>query len=107
MLAAALGAALTLPWLVGAQRTRPHSYVPPRGFVPDSLTAVRIAVAVWGPIYGERQIQTEAPYRAALRDGVWTVEGSLHCGGRACVGGVAIAEVARHDGRILRVSHGR
>ena len=37
-------------------------YVPPSGFVPDSATAVRIAVAVWIPIYGAAHIG----FRAAL-----------------------------------------
>ena len=31
-----------------------HSHVPPNGFVPDSETAIRIASAVWTPIYGEK-----------------------------------------------------
>ena len=29
------------------------SYLPPDGVVPDSVTAARIAEAVWIPIYGE------------------------------------------------------
>lgn len=89
-----------------AQRPRPASYVPPNGFVPDSLTAVRIAVAVWMPIYGAKQIRDEAPYHAKLSGGIWTVEGSLNCGG-ACGGGVAVAEIAKADGRILGVIHGQ
>jgi len=101
---AAIGALAAVPWLVQAQRTQPHSYTPPNGFVPDSITAVRIAVAVWIPIYGESHIRGEAPFDARLRDSVWTVEGSLP---RDHVGGVAVAEIARRDGRILRVSHGK
>ena len=82
----------------------PHAYVPPAGFVPDSLTAVRIAEAVWTPIYGAAQIQGQRPFRASLQGDVWTVEGSLAPG---WVGGVALAEISKRDGRILRVSHGR
>jgi hypothetical protein len=82
---------------------RPHSYVPAAGFVPDSLTAVRIAVAVWTPIYGHAVIDREQPYRAELHGGVWRVVGSLKRG----PGGVALAEIAKRDGRILRVSHGK
>jgi hypothetical protein len=96
--------ALGLPWLLSAQYEPPHSYIPPNGFVPDSLTAVRIATAVWKPIYGERQIEGEQPYRATLRDGTWRVEGSLP---DDYVGGVAIAEIAKRDGHIIRVSHGK
>ena len=103
LVVAVLCALAGVPWLPRAQPTQPHSYVPPNGFVPDSITAVRIAVAVWNPIYGESQIRGEAPYHARLRDSIWTVEGSLP---RGYVGGVAVAEIAKRDGRILRVSHG-
>jgi len=59
---------------------------------------------VWEPIYGEEKIAREKPYRAVLRNGIWVVEGSLRAGS---AGGVAIAEIAQDDGRILRVSHGK
>lgn len=97
-------ASLLMPGTAWSQQKRPHSYVPPSGFVPDSATAVRIALAVWIPIYGEEQIRLERPYIAELRGEVWTVNGSLP---NATVGGVAVAEIAKHDARILRVSHGR
>ncbi len=77
---------------------------PPKGFVPDEKTAICIAIAVWSPIYGEKEIRSERPFKATLKDGVWTVEGSLPKGWR---GGVAVAEIAKDDGRILRVSHSR
>jgi hypothetical protein len=80
------------------------SYKPKEGFVPDERTAIAIAVAVWTPIYGEKQIADEKPYRAALKDGVWTVEGSLPKG---ALGGVAIAEISKADGRIIAVIHGK
>ena len=81
-----------------------HSVVPSNGFVPDEKTAIKIAEAVWVPIYGEQQIQSEKPFVASLKNGVWTVEGSLP---KSWVGGVAIAEISKRDGRILRVSHGK
>jgi hypothetical protein len=81
-----------------------HNYKPKNGYVPDEETAIKIAVAVWIPIYGEKQIEGEKPYRAKLDKGVWTVEGSLLEG---WVGGVAVAEIAKDDGCILRVSHGK
>jgi hypothetical protein len=101
---AILSVAIGLPWLLNAQHESPHSYIPPNGFVPDSLTAVRIATAVWTPIYGEQQVQGERPYRASLRGGIWTVEGSLPVN---AIGGVAVAEIVKRDGRIVRVSHGK
>ncbi len=79
-------------------------YVPDDGFVPSKEVAIKIAVAVWEPIYGAEKIAKEKPYRATLADGVWTVEGSLSKGSN---GGVALARIAKKDGRILRVTHGK
>ena len=80
-------------------------YVPPNGFVPDSGTAVRIAVAVWIPIYGASQIRSEQPYVATLKDGVWTVTSTLPR--QYNRGGVAMARISKRDGRILFVLHGQ
>src|SRR5436309_13442205 len=79
-----------------------HPYMPPGGYVPDSRTAIKIAVAVWESIYGAAQIAREKPYQATLRDDIWTITGSLP---EWTPGGVAIAEISKQDGRILRVSH--
>ena len=81
------------------------SYAPPNGFVPDSGTAVRVAVAVWIPIYGASQIRSEQPYVATLKDGVWTVTGTLPR--QYNLGGVAMARISKRDGRILFVLHGQ
>src|SRR4051812_16090351 len=66
---------LLLPTLGPEQAKK--GYLPLQGFVPDSATAVRIAVAVWIPIYGAQQISSEKPFVAKLQNGVWTVTGSL------------------------------
>lgn len=81
-----------------------HAYMPEQGFVPDSATAVNIAIAVLSPIYGEHKIKSEAPYIATLKDGVWTVIGTLPPGMK---GGVAEIEISKINGMILRVSHGK
>lgn len=72
--------------------------------MPDAVTAIKIAVAVWEPIYGVKNIATQKPYRAELVKGIWVVQGSRP---EPQVGGVAVAEIAKADGRILRVSHGK
>ena len=79
-------------------------YVPKEGFVPDKPTVMLIAHAVLIKIYGERQIASEQPFRAELRDDVWTVEGSLP---EDVAGGVAIIKISKHDGRVLYVNHGK
>ncbi len=81
-----------------------HSVRPPQGLVPDSKTAISIAVAVWTPIYGEKQIASQKPYRATLSGGKWTVTGSRPEG---WIGGTAIAIISKSDGQVLRVSHGK
>ena len=40
------------------------SYKPKDGFVPDKETAMRIAEAVWIPIYGKDKIESEKPFEA-------------------------------------------
>src|ERR1700691_5039173 len=56
-----------------------QSYAPKDGFVPDPKTAVKIAEAVLIPVYGEKQIESEQPFKAVLENGVWTVDGTLRC----------------------------
>jgi hypothetical protein len=81
-----------------------HTYMPPAGYVPDADTAIKIAVAVWEPIYGRDHIAQNKPFHATLKGGVWSVEGSLPKGWK---GGVPEAEIAQKDARILRISHGK
>src|SRR5438067_8421986 len=98
---------LLVSYLANGQQSSPKGYVPPAGFVPDSATAVRIAVAVWIPIYGERLVMSEQPFVATLKNGVWTVTGSLpHVPDSTYqVGGTAVAKIAQRDARILLVVH--
>jgi hypothetical protein len=56
-------------------------YRPKEGFVPNAETAVKVGEAVLMPVYGEKRIVGERPFKAALQGDVWTVEGTLHCGG--------------------------
>jgi hypothetical protein len=93
-----------LAGFIMAAETRKHSFKPAGGYVPDAKTAIRIAVAVWEPIYGEKQIAEQKPYQAILTKGVWTVEGTFHGSG---FGGVAVAEISKDDARVLTVSHGK
>jgi len=80
-------------------------YVPPNGFVPDAETAIAIAVAVWKPIYGSKEIEAQRPFRAKLIQGIWHVAGApLPPEYR---GGVAEAQISKEDGRVLHVIHGK
>jgi hypothetical protein len=81
------------------------------GYVPDSATAVKIAEAVLIPVYGRKQIESEEPFTAKLKDGVWTVSGTLRCpdgkGGTttSCDGGVAVVEISKLDAHIISMTH--
>jgi hypothetical protein len=90
--------------LVGGDEGPKHNVAPDDGYVPTKEVAIKIAVAIWEPIYGADKIADEKPYRATLTEGVWTVKGSLPKGWK---GGVALAEISKEDGRIIRVSHGK
>ena len=78
-------------------------YVPKAGFVPDATTAIKIAEAVWLPVYG-KSIYREKPFTARLKKGVWYVEGSLPL---QSVGGVAFIMIQKSDGKVLKVIHGK
>lgn len=79
-----------------------YSVRPTVGFVPNEETAIRIAEAVWIPIYGGKKIEKEKPFKATLHDTVWIVTGTLPKGS---AGGTAIAEISKESGCIIRVSH--
>ena len=76
--------------------------IPKNGFVPDENTAIKIAEAIWYPIYGD-DIFDERPFKAELKDSIWVVRGTLNHD----VGGVAYIEIQKRDCRILKVAHGK
>lgn len=80
--------------------------IPPAGAVPDAKTAILVAKAILTPIYGE-ELRAEEPFRATLKNGRWTIEGSLNCGGQSCKGGVAEIRISKSDGRVLMIAHGK
>jgi hypothetical protein len=77
-------------------------FLPKAGIVPDAQTAIAIAVAVWNPVYGEKEIASEKPYQAVLTNRRWTVTGSVPNG---WVGGVATAVIDKRDGRVIKIYH--
>jgi hypothetical protein len=98
-------AILAMVILIAGSCSEPrHTFKPKEGYVPDAETAIAIAIATWNPIYGKDQIAREKPYKATFSNGIWTVVGSLPAG---MAGGVAEADIAKDDARILRVSHGK
>ena len=80
-----------------------HNFRPEAGYVPDAETAMKIAEAVWLPIYGTGVLE-KRPLHARLVDDVWVVEGSLP---KPMPGGVPLAHISKRTGEILRISHGK
>lgn len=72
------------------------------GLVGDKETALKIAEAVWLPVYGKR-IYRNKPFNVELKDSVWIVTGTLH----ADFGGTPYIEIHRKDCRIIKMSHGK
>jgi hypothetical protein len=79
--------------------TREH-----RDFVPDEETAIKIAEAIWLPIFGER-IYENRPFEARLEKGVWIVEGTLPP--EYALGGTPYIEIQKYDCKVLLVTHGK
>jgi hypothetical protein len=81
------------------------NFVPKGGVVPDASTATAIAyaVAVAVPVYGKKMMDDELPFRADLKDGVWTVLGTLHCS--SCDGGTAVVQIDKTTGKIVYLTH--
>ena len=96
--------ALTLLSLSAAQ----EQPAPARDFVPDEATAIRIAEAVFIPIYGEKHMKSERPFHARLDGEYWIVYGSLPPSKSKdflMVGGTMMAEISRKTGEIRSVYH--
>ena len=80
-------------------------YVPIDGFIPDEKTALKIAQAVWLPVYGKK-ISNQKPYSVKLIDGkIWLVEGTLR--GILRLGGTAYIEIDKQTGTILKMTHSK
>lgn len=86
-----------------------YSFCLPIGIqsVPDEQTAIKIAEAVWLPIFGE-EIYNELPFEAKLIPffRIWYVHGSIpEAEAGWIVGGVVEIGIRQSDGKILFVRH--
>jgi len=75
--------------------------LPKSGVVTDSVTATRIAEAVWEAAYGKEAITAQFPLQAVLQHNVWVVTGS------AAREDALFAFILQVDGRILSVGRGQ
>ncbi len=87
---------LTLVGMSSAQRQP----LPSNGIVPNEVTAVKIAEAVFPPIFGAEAVAKYQPYHAQLKNDVWTVYGTLKSGSR---GGTPMLSIQKKDGKVIEV----
>jgi Clp amino terminal domain, pathogenicity island component/NTF2 fold immunity protein len=73
--------------------------VPTAGCVPNAETAIRIAEAVWSPIFGDGIVKSQRPFHAELMNETWTVRGSRPVPTERSL----IAQIEKNDGRILKL----
>jgi NTF2 fold immunity protein len=93
---------------IAYSQTGQASFRPKEGFVPNAETAVKVGEAVLMPVYGEKTIVRERPFKAALQGEVWRVAGTLHCDGppgETCPGGTAVVKISKTSGQILFMMH--
>ena len=73
------------------------------GVVADKETAIRIAEAILSPVYGKKAIRGQRPYQVTLKDGKWTVDGTVLPG---FVGGSFHIVILQRDGGVLEIGYG-
>jgi|SRR3954468_5147844 hypothetical protein len=87
--------------MVAFAATRPK--LPISGVVPDEQTAVKVADAIFRPVFGATEVEKWRPYHAQLdKSGFWTVYGTLP---RGMKGGTPMLKINRRNGRVLEVWH--
>lgn len=77
---------------------------PQNGFVADAVVAAAVGEMILGAVYGRDRIRAQLPLLAVESEGVWTIRGQR---ARGTLGGVALIEVRRRDGAVVRVTHSR
>ena len=85
---------------------------PEAGYVPDKVTALKVAEAILVTYIGEKRFNAQKPFNADLKHGVWTVWGSFYpsdgsSGEHWRGGGAAEIKINKDDGKILDVSFAR
>lgn len=72
-------------------------------YVRDEPTAIKIAEAIWLPIYGNKVLDKK-PFVAKLKDDeIWIVQGTS----KTQKGGVPYIEIRKSDCKVLKVTHGK
>ncbi len=79
-------------------RTNESRDIPKEGYAPDSATAIEIAEAVMGAVYGKKETRSLRPYIATLSGDVWTVRRRCKSW---CVGSNPTVKLLKRNGQIV------
>lgn len=82
----------------------PNFYLSEKGLVPDEQTAKALAEVILTPIYGRDSIARQKPFAVMLDQDRWIVSGYLP---PHMLGGTFLIVIAKQDGRVIRISHGK
>ncbi len=87
-------------------------FTPDSGFVPNKETAVKIAKAIWLPIYGNEDQYYNSYSVALIGDTVWLVTRKFKSSAKeennvvtVSLGGGPYILIHKKDGKILKVTH--
>jgi len=81
-------------------KTKKDRYIPKEGCVPDEETAIKIAEAIWKPLFGDR-ILISKPFIAILtKNQTWIVTGNLRPGYTFFL---PFIEMRKKDGKIIDI----
>jgi hypothetical protein len=83
-------------------QARSGVHLPADGIVASEGVAVKIAEAILPVVFTEAEIAKFRPYKAHLKEGVWTVYGTLKRGSR---GGTPTVRIQKKDGKVLEIWH--
>jgi NTF2 fold immunity protein len=96
-------AQISLALLISVRAFAAHREpLPQQGVLPDEATAVKVAEVMFQPVFGAEETAKFAPYRAQLKNDVWTVYGTLKNGSR---GGTPMIAIRKKDAKVLEVWH--
>jgi len=92
-------------FMAGKPNFSNNNYWPENGVVSNRNVAIKIAEAVWQPIYGDA-IYSKQPFIAEYNkdEEYWYVHGTLPPN---TFGGVPEIKINKSDGKILYISHGK
>jgi hypothetical protein len=80
-----------------------YGIITANGYIPDKETAIKIAKAIWIPIYGKKELFLLS-YDVKLENGIWIIEGYNYLQILFNInGGGPLIKIEKNTGRILFV----